>query len=176
MKEYKKEESIDDISSLSEKGFEKEEEEVRKKALLRLTTLCVQGEHCEKDILAKMEKWGLGKEMQASIMEYLVKERFVDNERYCRAFVSDKMRYNHWGQRKIEQALWLKGIEKSVSSQVFAEIDTEEWVEILSSELSKKRKTVKGRTDYEIKKKLVRFAAGRGFPYGIISKCIDVDF
>ena len=54
MKEYKKEESIDDISSLSEKGFEKEEEEVRKKALLRLTTLCVQGEHCEKDILAKM--------------------------------------------------------------------------------------------------------------------------
>ena len=115
MKEYKKEESIDDISSLSEKGFEKEEEEVRKKALLRLTTLCVQGEHCEKDILAKMEKWGLGKEMQASIMEYLVKERFVDNERYCRAFVSDKMRYNHWGQRKIEQALWLKGIEKSVS-------------------------------------------------------------
>ncbi len=176
MKEYKKEESIDDISSLSEKGFEKEEEEVRKKALLRLTTLCVQGEHCEKDILAKMEKWGLGKEMQASIMEYLVKERFVDNERYCRAFVSDKMRYNHWGQRKIEQALWLKGIEKSVSSQVFAEIDTEEWVEILSSELSKKRKTVKGRNDYEIKQKLVRFAAGRGFPYGIISKCIDVDF
>ena len=176
MKEYKKEESIDDISSLSEKGFEKEEEEVRKKALLRLTTLCVQGEHCEKDILAKMEKWGLGKEMQASIMEYLVKERFVDNERYCRAFVSDKMRYNHWGQRKIEQALWLKGIEKSVSSQVFAEIDTEEWVEILSSELSKKRKTVKGRNDYEIKQKLVRFAAGRGFPYGIISKCFDVDF
>ena len=176
MKKYKKEESIDVISSLSEKGFEKEEEEVRKKALLRLTTLCVQGEHCEKDILAKMEKWGLGKEMQASIMEYLVKERFVDNERYCRAFVSDKMRYNHWGQRKIEQALWLKGIEKSVSSQVFAEIDTEEWVEILSSELSKKRKTVKGRNDYEIKQKLVRFAAGRGFPYGIISKCIDVDF
>ena len=176
MKEYKKEESIDVISSLSEKGFEKEEEEVRKKALLRLTTLCVQGEHCEKDILAKMEKWGLGKEMQASIIEYLVKERFVDNERYCRAFVSDKMRYNHWGQRKIEQALWLKGIEKSVSSQVFAEIDTEEWVEILSSELSKKRKTVKGRNDYEIKQKLVRFAAGRGFPYGIISKCIDVDF
>lgn len=175
MKEYKKEESIDELSTLREKGFEKEEEEVRKKALLRLTTLCVQGEHCEKELIEKMEKWGLEKDMQASIMEYLVKERFVDNERYCRAFVRDKMRYNHWGERKIEQALWLKGIDKSVSSQILKEIDTEEWVEILSSELSKKRKTVKGRNEYEIKQKLMRFAAGRGFPYGIISKCIDVD-
>lgn len=175
MKEYKKEESIDELSTLREKGFEKEEEEVRKKALLRLTTLCVQGEHCEKELIEKMEKWGLEKDMQASIMEYLVKERFVDNERYCRAFVRDKMRYNHWGEKKIEQALWLKGIDKSVSSQILKEIDTEEWVEILSSELSKKRKTVKGRNEYEIKQKLIRFAAGRGFPYGIISKCIDVD-
>ena len=175
MKEYKKEESIDELSTLREKGFEKEEEEVRKKALLRLTTLCVQGEHCEKELIEKMEKWGLEKDMQASIMEYLVKERFVDNERYCRAFVRDKMRYNHWGERKIEQALWLKGIDKSVSSQILKEIDTEEWVEILSSELSKKRKAVKGRNEYEIKQKLMRFAAGRGFPYGIISKCIDVE-
>lgn len=176
MKEYKKGESIDAAASLACKELEKEEEEVRKKALLRLTTLCVEGEHCEKEITEKMEKWGLGKDMQASIMEYLVKERFVDNERYCRAFVRDKMLYNHWGQRKIEQALWLKGIEKSVSSHIFEEIEPEEWVNILSSELKKKQKTVKGRNDYEIRQKLIRFAVGRGFPYSVICKCIDVDF
>ena len=36
-----------------------------------------------------------------------------------------------------------------------------------------KKKTVKGKTPYEVKMKLMRFAAGRGFEPAEISRCLD---
>ena len=75
---------------------------------MKLAALCARGEHCQHDMLEKMRQWGVDEQEQASVMQRLVKERYVDDERYTRAFVHDKMTYNQWGRRKIEQALWLK--------------------------------------------------------------------
>lgn len=145
-------------------------------ALLRLTALCSQGEHCEQEMLEKMQKWEVPEDAQARIMEHLISERYVDNERYCRGFIHDKREYNHWGQRKIEQALWAKGIAKAIYTPIFAEIDDDVWVKILRPQLQQKRKSVKGRNDYEIKQKLLRFALGRGFSYDQARECIgDVE-
>ena len=65
-----------------------------KGALLRLTTLCSQAEHCSWEMTEKMRKWGIDEAAQARIMAYLLKERFVDDTRYCRAFVREKIKYN----------------------------------------------------------------------------------
>lgn len=141
-------------------------------ALSRLTLLCSQGEHCQQELVEKMQKWGIADDAQARIMAYLVEERYVDDERYCRGFIHDKREYNHWGQRKIEQALWAKGIGKDISAPLFAEVDEEIWIGILRPLLQQKRRSTKGRNDYEIKQKLLRFALGRGFSYAQAKECL----
>lgn len=143
-----------------------------KEALQRLTLLCSQGEHCEKEMLEKMRRWEMSDEAQAHVMEVLVTERYIDNVRYCRGFIHDKMEYNRWGQRKIEQALWAKGIGRSISAPLFAEIEEERWTDILRPLISQKRKSTKGRNDYEINQKLLRFAIGRGFSFSQARECI----
>lgn len=70
-------------------------------ALARLTALCASAEHCTGEMIDKMTKWEISEEAQARIMEHLVKNKYIDDERYCRAFVHDKMEYNHWGRRKM---------------------------------------------------------------------------
>ena len=72
-------------------------------ALRRLETLCARSEHSEGELLEKMRRWGLSDEEQARIMEKLVKTRFVDDERFTEAFIHDKIVFNGWGRRKIEQ-------------------------------------------------------------------------
>lgn len=145
-------------------------------ALSSLTRLCSQSEHCQQEMLEKMQKWQIAEDAQARIMQHLISERYVDDARYCRGYIHDKMHYNHWGQRKIEQGLWQKGIAKDISTPLFREIDDEQWLAILQPLLEQKRRTTKGRNDYEIKQKLFRFALGRGFLYNQISACIgDVD-
>lgn len=144
-------------------------------AYLRLTALCAQAEHCQHEMLEKMKKWELADEAQARVMERLIKERYVDDERYARAFVMDKIRYNKWGRRKVEQALWMKRIDKGIQERVLSEVDDEEYVSALRPLLKQKQRSAKAASDYELRQKLIRFALSRGFGFDIIRQCIDVE-
>ena len=99
-------------------------------ALFRLTALCSQAEHCSYEMTEKMRKWQISDEAQARIMQHLVEERYIDDERFCRYFVKDKIRYNKWGRRKVEQALWAKHIDSDISKAILDEVDDEEYINI----------------------------------------------
>ena len=125
-------------------------------------------------MLEKMRRWNLSEEAQAKVMARLVRERYVDDERYARAFVKDKIRYNKWGRRKIEQALWQKHIDNNIQQQVLDDVNPEEYVQMLRPLLQQKRKSTKAESPYELKQKLIRFAMGRGFGFDIIRQCMEV--
>lgn len=144
-------------------------------ALLRLTSLCSTAEHCSHEMIEKMQRWQLADDAQARIIEYLVKEKYIDDERYARFFAKDKIRYNKWGRRKVEQAMWLKHIDGDIQRDVLDDIDNEEYLAVLRPLLKTKRKSVKASSDYEMNMKLIRFAMGRGFTMDIIRQCLDND-
>jgi regulatory protein len=132
-------------------------------ALQRLAAYCSRGERCVQDILRKTIPWNLSEQEQKRLIQYLQKEKFLDEERFCRAFVHDKMQYNHWGIYKIRYELQKKQISESLIREVLSEIDAEETRRRLRQMLAAKRRTLKGKNDYEIDQKLMRFAAGKGF-------------
>lgn len=144
-------------------------------AYLTLAALCAQSEHCQYEMVEKMRKWELSEEAQARVMAKLVAERYVDDERYARAFVKDKVRYNKWGRRKVEQALWQKRIDEDIRQRVLDEIDDEEYLNVLRPLLKQKRRSTKATSDYELNRKLMRFALSRGFSFDLIRQCIDVE-
>lgn len=143
-------------------------------AYLQLAQLCARSEHCQHDMLEKMRRWGMSEEAQARVMQRLVSERYVDDERYARALVHDKIKYNKWGRRKVEQALWQKRIDDDIRQQVLSEVDDEEYLSVLRPLLKQKRRSTKADSDYELNQKLVRFALSRGFTFDIIRQCLDV--
>ena len=144
-------------------------------AYLTLAALCAQAEHCQHEMLEKMRRWELSEEAQARVMSKLIKERYIDDERYAHAFVKDKIRYNKWGRRKVEQALWQKRIDDDIRTRVLDDVDDEEYLSVLRPLLKQKRKTIKAKDDYELNQKLMRFALGRGFTFDIIQQCMDVE-
>lgn len=150
-------------------------QKTEQEAYLTLAALCAQAEHCQWEMVEKMRKWEIPEEAQARIMERLVNERYVDDERFARAFAKDKVRYNKWGRRKVEQALWQKHIDEDIRKKVLNEIDDEEYLSVLRPLLKQKRKSTKAQNDYELNQKLMRFALGRGFTFDIIKQCIDVE-
>ena len=150
-------------------------EMTEQEAYLQLAALCAQAEHCEQEMRDKMKRWEIDEMAQNRIIQRLVEERYVDNERYARAFVKDKIRYNKWGRRKVQQALWMKRIDNDIQQRVLDEIDDKEYLDVLRPLLKQKRKSIKAESDYELNQKLVRFALGRGFTFDIIRQCIQVD-
>ena len=144
-------------------------------AYLQLAALCAQAEHCQQEMRDKMRRWELDETVQNRIIDRLIKERYIDDERYARAFVKDKIRYNKWGRRKVQQGLWQKRIDADIQQRVLDEIDEKEYLDVLRPLLKQKRKSIRAASDYELNQKLVRFALSRGFTFDIIRQCLNVD-
>lgn len=121
----------------------------------------------------KMTRWGIDEDAQQRVVEYLVANRYVDDRRYARSFVNDKLKYNKWGPRKIEQSLCMKHIDESILREALDDVDNEEYISVLRPLLTSKRKTTKAETDYEMNQKLLRFAIGRGFTFEQVKEVID---
>lgn len=149
------------------------EEMTAEKALLRLSALCARGEHCTGDLRQKMRLWGLTEGDAQGVLDRLVAEHFVDDARFARAFVSDKVEYDGWGSRKIEQALRLKHIDDDIIGEAMDAVPDERYVEKLMPLARSKWRTIKAESDFERSQKLIRWAMGRGFTLDQIRKCID---
>ena len=140
-------------------------EMTEQEAFRRLSTLCARAEHCEYDLLEKMRRWELGEEARAHVMDQLTKGRYVDNRRYAEAFVREKVKYNKWGRRKVEQALWAKHIDENIIREALDGIDPDDFAGTLKPLLQQKRRSTRADSPYEMKQKLIRFALSRGFTY-----------
>ena len=76
-----------------------QQSEIRKKrnktadeALAALMRLCARAEKSSGDALRLMRTWGVEPREQQRVLERLVEQRFIDNERFAGAFVREKLR------------------------------------------------------------------------------------
>lgn len=144
-------------------------------ALNRLAAYCSISEHCHADVREKLQKWGLSAEATERIISRLEKTNFLDESRYAKAFVNDKLRFSGWGKRKIALALQQKHVPHAVFQPYIDAIDEEEYLQILRKAMEQKARTLKAEDgDYQRKLKLTRFAMSRGFSYDEIRQCMDI--
>lgn len=143
-------------------------------ALHKAAAYCTATERCKYEVTEKMNAWGVDIETQERIIKRLVEEKFIDEERFCRFFVNDKFRFNKWGKIKINQALYQKRIPSQICNKYLDEIDEEEYIDILRSLLSAKKRSTKAPDEYQLNIKLMRFAASRGFEQNVVRKCIQL--
>ena len=54
-------------------------------ALNRVASYCSTAEHCRAEINEKLQRWGIAYDTIARILDRLESEKFIDDERFCRA-------------------------------------------------------------------------------------------
>lgn len=140
--------------------------------LHRAAAYCSAGERCIQDMEKKIKAAGLTEEESDRIIARLLEERFIDESRFARYFVNDKLRFNKWGRVKINYEMQRKGIPSGIRSEALAGIDEQEYCSILLSLLKSKKKATRGKNDREIYAKLLRFAFGRGFETKETNGCL----
>lgn len=143
-------------------------------AVKKLTSYCSLAEHCRAEIAEKLQRWGIAYESIAPIIKQLEDEKYIDEERYCRAFINDKFRLAKWGKVKIAEALYMKKIPSDVAWRHLNAIDDEEYLSVLNGLLASKRKSIHADDEYVLNQKLVRFAISRGFELKDIRRCMEV--
>lgn len=137
-------------------------------ALHRAAALCSSAEHCTADIREKLARWGVTEADSRTIIDRLVQERFIDEQRYAVAFVKDKFRFSGWGRIKMRYALQQKRIDGSDIDHALATLDEEPYNDRLLELLQAKSRSIRDDDPEARRAKLFRFAASRGFEPSLI--------
>ena len=141
--------------------------------LNRAAKLCSTGEKCSSEIENKLISWGMSESDAEKALDYLRKNDFINDERYARFYVRDKLKFNKWGRFRISYSLKKKGVGSEIVEAAMTEIKSEDYDAVLDQILLTKARSLGNIRSYENKAKLLRFAAQRGFLTDEIYKAID---
>jgi regulatory protein len=144
-------------------------------ALNKAAAYCTLCERCTSEASAKLTAWGVPSGEQENIIARLIDEKFIDEARYCRAFVNDKVKFNRWGRIKIHAALREKKLPREFVSEAMENIDEEQYMDALNEVIAAKRRELKGNSDRAAQQKIMRHAASRGYEPSLIIKAINYD-
>jgi len=144
-----------------------------KEALSKATEICSHSEKCSYDIVLKCREWLLSREETTKVIEYLLKEKFLDQQRYATSFVSDKFRFNKWGKIKLAYALRQKQVEENYIREALSQLPAEAYQKVLRDLLSAKARTLKEQDTWSRRNKLLAFAQSHGFEVDLALAIIE---
>lgn len=155
----------------------KQTELTPQEAYARLASYCAQAERSPSDLRRRMQRLELAEELQAELLMRLEAEGFVCGERFARAFVHDKHRFNGWGPRRLEHELRRHGIASSVIAAALEELEEEtsagdEESRVLELLRTKQRSLPAGLERRKAYDRLMRFGLYRGYDYDEVREAI----
>ena len=155
----------------------KQTELTPQEAYARLASYCAQAERSPSDLRRRMQRLELAEELQAELLTRLEREGFVSGERFARAFVHDKHRFNGWGPRRLEHELRRHGIASSVIAAALEELEEETSAEdeesrVLELLRAKQRSLPAGLERRKAYDRLMRFGLYRGYDYDEVREAI----
>ena len=141
-------------------------------ALNKAAAYCTLCERCISEVSTKLTAWGVPHYEQQKIIARLIEEKFIDEKRYCHAFVNDKVKFNRWGRIKITAALRDKHLSQEHIKEALEDIDEEVYIQALKETIDIKRRELKDKNDLATQQKIIRHAASRGYEPALIIKTI----
>ncbi|MDR1517903.1 MAG: RecX family transcriptional regulator [Dysgonamonadaceae bacterium] len=141
-------------------------------AFSRMARICSMREYAAWDITQKLRRMNLADDAVSRVVKKLKSAKYIDDDRFARSFISDKLRFDKWGRLKIEFALRQKQIPQEVIGEAFGEFTDCQLKGGLTQLIENKLKTVRGASEYEKRNKVIRYAVGRGFAIDEILGCL----
>jgi len=149
------------------------QDQIAKQAYSKMAQLCSRSEQCSADIRKKIIVFELVSEVVEEIIEKLKAEKYLNDERYIKAYVADKFKINKWGRIKMRHYLKMKGLPETMIQKELDEIDEEKYKAILIKTMKTKAKTVKKKNRFEKMGQIIRFAQTRGFEPELIHRYMN---
>ena len=145
-------------------------EEIKQK----LVNYCVYQDRCHSEVEQKMRDFLLIPEAKDEIFLYLIKENYLNEERFTRSYIRGKFYIKHWGRNKIRINLKQKGITEKLIAKSMDEIDEQDYLDSVNKIYQDYYSKQKGLRDYQKKSKTIKHLMSKGYEYEIIMEVSDV--
>lgn len=137
-------------------------------AIEHIKNYCTLQDRCQWDVLQKLREWGLQQATKDHILEILITDKFIDEERFSISFCRGKFRIKNWGKRKIVNELRRKQISSICINTGLKEINDKEYDLVLEKLFYQKEKSIKDKNQFIRKTKIANFLIQRGFENNLV--------
>ena len=131
--------------------------------LTRLKNYCSVQERCQQEVIQKMRVWGTKKALQEHILELLIQEEYINEERYAKSFCRGKFNIKKWGKLKIIHELKRKNISEACINIGLKEIKTSDYKKELERQYQKKKTSTEEKDCLIKNKKIAIFLINKGY-------------
>ena len=136
--------------------------------LSKAQNYCAYQERCIFDLSNKLREWKIKDEVAEKIINQLVDEDLINEERYAMNYAGSKFRIKKWGKNKIIYELKRKQVPDLIIQIGLQEIEDEEYINALKGLLSKKSFALDDSNPIKRKQKLARYAISKGYRSGLV--------
>jgi regulatory protein len=139
----------------------------------KIENYCVYQDRCHKEVEQKMFDYQLIPEAREMILLSLMKDNFLNEERFSKSFARGKFRIKSWGKPRIVRELKFKDISAYNIKTALKEIDETDYIATIYRITEKRNAVISEPNIYKRKQKLIGFLMRKGFENELIYKVVN---
>ena len=139
----------------------------------KLENYCVYQDRCHKEVEQKMREYFLIPEAKEMILLSLMKDNFLNEERFAKSFARGKFRIKSWGKQRIIRELKFKDISAYNIKTALKEIDETDYLETIYKITENRNAVISEANIYKRKQKLIGFLMRKGFENELIYRVVN---
>tara|TARA_B100001996_G_C18426104_1_gene502642 strand:+ start:95 stop:562 length:468 start_codon:yes stop_codon:yes gene_type:complete len=141
----------------------------------KIQSYCLYQDRCIKEVKNKLYSFKVSSQLVENIVEYLIDNDYLNEERYTKMFIQGKLRIKKWGRIKLKYELRSKGIDIKIINEHINQINEEDYIEYFNEFSTNKIKFLKGSNNQK-KRSFINYFTYRGWENNLIyEKLKDVN-
>ena len=133
----------------------------------KIQSYCLYQDRCVKEVKNKLYSFKVSSQLVENIVEYLIDNDYLNEERYTKMFIQGKLRIKKWGRIKLKYELRSKGIDIKIINEHINQINEEDYIEYFNEFSTNKIKFLKGTLDQK-KRSFINYFTYRGWENDLI--------
>ncbi len=131
-------------------------------------------ERAPKEVTDKLKEWDAPEPIIERILLELKKDKFIDEERFARAFCHDKFLINKWGRNRLRMELSKYGVSDEAKRQGLAYIKEATYDETLKHLATSKWDKLREPDLFKKKQKTARYLLQKGYESELVWEVLKV--
>jgi len=133
----------------------------------KIQSYCLYQDRCIKEVKNKLYSFKVSSQLVENIVEYLIDNDYLNEERYTKMFIQGKLRIKKWGRIKLKYELRSKGIDIKIINEHINQINEDDYIEYFNEFSTNKIKFLKGSNDQK-KRSFINYFTYRGWENNLI--------
>lgn len=149
--------------------YKKNKRLTKNHALVKLQRYCAYQDRCHQEVRNKLIELGVyGMDLEEVITE-LIKDNFLNEERFAQSYARGKFYFKKWGRIKITRELQLRKITGYLLKKAMQEIDEQDYLKTIDELIEKKNEDYQSIfSSFERNQKIAKYLANKGFEVSLV--------